>query len=324
MKKRLAIVLGGGGARGAMQVGALRALLEEGLKPDLLVGTSIGAINAAGLALWGMNIAGIQKLEHAYQRMQESKLLDPRLFQFAWNAVERRDNHCASRAARELLIAAGIASEFRFGQIRDVCLATVAADLHTGEPLIYGLDPEQSVLDGVIASIAIPPWFAPIEIDGRYVVDGGALSNVPIQPALDLGATEIIALNLQHPDINADAAKVPGPLPKKLAFATLQRQLHLEMELASARGVSVRHVSLRSIPSVPLWDFRTHRDLFKIGYDTMQNEMSRWSQNSQPKWNFLRLFTREQPSRNPEQIERVSHHFRPTGNSQKSEEKITA
>ena len=63
MNKCLAFVLGGGGARGAMQVGALRALIEAGLKPDLLVGTSIGAVNATGLALWGVSLAGIEALE---------------------------------------------------------------------------------------------------------------------------------------------------------------------------------------------------------------------------------------------------------------------
>jgi NTE family protein len=296
MKKSLALVLGGGGARGAMQVGAVRALFEAGLKPDILVGTSIGAINAAGLALWGMNLAGIEKLEHAYERMEQSKLLDPRLLQFAWNAVSRRDNHRASRAAREILIAEGVPPDLCFSQIPDVRLATVAADLHIGEPIIYGLDLEQSVLDGVMASIAIPPWFAPIEIDGRYVVDGGALSNLPIQPALALGATEIIALDLQDPDINADATKVVGPLLMKLAFATVQRQLRLEMELASARGVSVRHVSLRSAPPVPIWDFTTHRDLFKVGYETMKQEMSHWPQKGQPAWAFLRMFQKKQPS----------------------------
>ena len=114
MKKRLALVLGGGGARGAMQVGALRALLEAGLKPDLLVGTSIGAINAAVLALWGVNLAGIEKLERTYERMEQSKLLDPRLLQFAWNAVSRRDNHRASRAAREILIAEGVTPDICF------------------------------------------------------------------------------------------------------------------------------------------------------------------------------------------------------------------
>jgi NTE family protein len=279
-----------------MQVGALRALLEAGLKPDLLVGTSIGAINATGLAVWGMNQAGLEKLEHAYQLMEDSKLMDPRLLQFAWNAVSKRQDYRSHHSAREILIAAGINPECRFGQIQNVRLATVAADLDAGEPTIYGIDPEHSVLEGVMASFTIPPWFAPIEKDGQYIIDGGALSNLPIEPAIKLGATEIIALDLQDPDSYTDLSKTTGPLLPKLASAITRRQSDLEMELASARGVSVRYVSLRSMPPVPLWDFKTHRDLFKIGYETMKNEMSRWPQKSHPAMAFLRLLTKKQSS----------------------------
>jgi NTE family protein len=279
-----------------MQVGALRALFEAGLKPDLLVGTSIGAINATALALWGADLAGIEALERAYQRMQDSRLLDPRLLQFAWNAVSKRQNHRGSRYAREFLIAEGILPDFRFGQIKNVRLATVAADLHTGGTVIYGMDPEHSVMEGVLASIAIPPWFAPIEKDGQYIVDGGALSNLPIGPAIKLGATEIIALDLHDPDAYADLNKTIDPILTKLASAIVQRQLGLEMELASARGISVHYVPLRSTPPVPLWDFKTHRDLFRTGYETMKNEMSRWPQNSHPAMPLLRLFSKKQSS----------------------------
>jgi NTE family protein len=65
-KKCLAFVLGGGGARGALQVGALRALLESGLRPDLLVGTSIGAVNAVVLALSGLDLAGVEALDRRW------------------------------------------------------------------------------------------------------------------------------------------------------------------------------------------------------------------------------------------------------------------
>jgi NTE family protein len=297
MKKMLAFVLGGGGARGAMQVGALRALFEAGLKPDLLVGTSIGAINATGLALWGVNLAGIEALERAYQRVADSRLMDPRLLQFVWNAVSRRPNYRGSRYAREFLIAEGIMPEFRFGQLQDVRLALVAANLHTGEPIIYGWDPEQSVLEGVMASIALPPWFAPIEADGHFIVDGGALSNVPIQAAIQLGATEIIALDLHDPNVTSDAIRKVDPLLTQFASAISERQLGLEMALAAACRIPLRYVNLRSSPAVQTWDFSTYRDLFKIGYETMKNEMSCWPQNRHPAMAFLRLFTKKQPSR---------------------------
>jgi len=151
-------------------------------------------------------------------------------------------------------------------------------------------------MEGVLASIAIPPWFAPIERDGQYILDGGALSNLPIEPAIRLGATEIIALDLHDSDAYGEVSKTINPLFTNLASAITQRQRNLEMELAAARRIPVRHVSLRSTPAVPLWDFKSHRELFKIGYETMKNEMSHWPQNHRPAPAFLRLFTKKQPS----------------------------
>jgi NTE family protein len=293
MKKNLAFVLGGGGARGAMQVGALRALFEAGLKPDILIGTSIGAVNAAWLALWGMDLAGIESLEHLYQRMQDSRLLDPRLLQFAWNAVSKRPNHRASLSAREFMIAEGITPEIRFSQIESVRLATVAADLHTGKSVIYGMDPEHFVMEGVLASIAIPPWFAAIQKDDQYIIDGGAVSNLPIEPAIKLGATEIIALDVHDPDVASGVNQIVDPLLTKLAFAIIKRELQLEMELAAAHGIPVHYVNLRSSPPVQTWDFKTHRELFKVGYDIMKNEMSSWPQKDQSSTGFLQRFTKK-------------------------------
>jgi predicted acylesterase/phospholipase RssA len=187
------------------------------------------------------------------------------------------------------------------------------------------LDPEHSVLEGVMASFTIPPWFAPIEKEGQYIIDGGALSNVPIQPALTMGATEIIALDLQDPDSYTDLSKTTGPLLPKLASAITQRQLRLEMELASARRVSVQYVSLRSTPPVPIWDFKTHRDLFKIGYETMKNEMSRWPQKSQPAQPLLHFFTKNQPSWISAGIRQVKHLVRSAaGTSTKSSQNGSA
>ena len=293
MKKSLAFVLGGGGARGALEVGALRALFEAGIKPDLLVGTSIGAVNAAGLALWGVNLAGVEALEHLYQRMQDSKLLDPRLLQFAWNAVSRRPNHRANRYAREFMIAEGITPEIYFGQINSIRLATVAADLQTGKSIIYGIDPAQSVMEGVLASIAIPPWFAAIEKDDQYIIDGGVVSNLPIEAAIKLGATEIIALDVHDPAVASSTNQIVDPLLTKLAFAIIKRELHLEMELAAAHGIPLHYVNLRSSPPVQTWDFKTHRDLFQVGYDIMKNEMSRCPQRRQSPMGFLRRFTKK-------------------------------
>ena len=290
MKKCLAFVLGGGGARGALEVGALRALLEAGFQPDLLVGTSIGAVNAVGLALWGVNIAGIERLERAYRNLTASRLMDPRLIRFAaLGVLSGRPDQYISRRAEQLFIAEGITPDLRFSQFPDVRLGLVSSDVDSGETVIYGANPEQSILQGLMASIALPFWFAPVERDGHYLIDGGALSNLPIESALRLGATEIIALDLNDPGWLIGTGNGRGQYLEKLLFAMTQRQVFMEMELASARNVPVRYVSLRSSTGVPIWDFRTHRDLFKAGYEIMQQKISGWRRDRPQNW-FFDLF----------------------------------
>jgi NTE family protein len=118
MEKCLAFVLGGGGARGALQVGALRALFEVGCQPDLLVGTSFGAANAAGLAMWGVNMDGIDALEAAYRSMAEGHLMDTP-GRMVWHTLSGRPFYTSKRA-KELLIAAGITPDVRFDQLQNL------------------------------------------------------------------------------------------------------------------------------------------------------------------------------------------------------------
>lgn len=86
MAKTIGFALGGGGARGALQVGALRALFEHGIKPEIITGTSIGAMNAVSLGLFGTDLVGVDKLEEVWKQgasckygLALSKLNRPRL-----------------------------------------------------------------------------------------------------------------------------------------------------------------------------------------------------------------------------------------------------
>ena len=98
MKPCLTFVLGGGGARGAFQVGALRALHEAGLRPDLLVGTSIGAVNAAAIALWGFDETGLFALELAYQKIAAADILDLNLSRLAMRRSPAASHSTAANA----------------------------------------------------------------------------------------------------------------------------------------------------------------------------------------------------------------------------------
>ena len=274
MEKCLAFVLGGGGARGALQVGAFRALFESGYQPDLLVGTSIGAANAACLGFWGANIDGVAALERAYQSMAEGHLMDTP-GRLAWHAISGRPFYTSKRA-REFLTAAGITPDLRFDQIQDVRLGLIGAEMGSGQPVIYGMDPGQSVLEGVLASCGVPPWFEPIENDDELIVDGGALSLLPIEPALTMGATEIIALDLSGSPSKSRLPRRINQLNKAVS-SFVQHETYLELALAEAKGVPVHYMQLLSNPPIQMWDFSTYRDLIKTGYETASRHISDWN-----------------------------------------------
>lgn len=269
MKKCLAFVLGGGGARGALQVGALRALLEAGLKPDLLVGTSIGAVNAAGLALWGVNAVGLDRLEQTWKDAAEVNFMDPRLLRLSLRIMLGRPNVRASQQITEFLTSKGLTPDYRFEQIAEVRLALVSADLISGQTVVYGQNPRQSILEGILASTALPPFFAPVEKDDRYIIDGGLLSNLPIETALSMGATDIIALSLDNLNMsshNGNWFNQSQYYVDQLIFALHQRHASLETALAEKQGVPVHHIELKSPTVTPIWDFSTHDQLIRTGY----------------------------------------------------------
>ena len=290
-KKQLAFVLSGGGSRGAMQAGALRALLEAGYQPDLITGTSIGAANGAFLAVHGFTPQGIQKLEKMWAATVDQDLLPTNLWWQTMRTFFKRPVGFSQDRIREFAIAAGLAPNLRFQDLTGIRFFPVAADLNSGRPVVFGTHPEECVLGSVLASMSLPPWLAPRQEDGRYLMDGGAVSNLPIQAALEQGATEIIALDLFDPDeVSDDSAGLKGFL-LKLDKTVESRQAELEIELAKARGVPVRQITLASEKPVPLWDFRSSIELIERGYQLAQQAAAEWPPAPHPRWQKLRLKT---------------------------------
>ena len=277
MQKQLASVLGAGGSRGALQVGALRALTEAGYHPDILVGASVGAVNATYLAVNGTDLSGIARLERAWLDMLAMELAPSNYLWISLRVILRRPTHTLSHRLEKFFIDHGLSPEVRFRDITGVRLGILATDLNSGTPVLYGQDLEQSVLDGLLASIALPPWIAPLEKEGLLLVDGGVVSCLPIESALVMGATDIIALDLM--DVREVLAERPavGRLVGKLVSTVERRQLELETALAQARGVPVRRLSLVAPDPVALWDFQHTPQLIESGYATAQTAIGTWA-----------------------------------------------
>jgi NTE family protein len=273
MAGKLAFVMGGGGARGALQVGALRALFEADIFPDMLVGTSAGGVNSTFLAMRGCSLSSVEQLAADWQKAVEADLLPSN---YLWLTVrilfDRRRTYPHNRM-REHFIAQGLSPALRFRDLNGPELFLVAADLKNHKCVLYGEDPNHFVLDGLCATTALPPWIEPIELENHLLIDGGILSVLPVEPAMRLGAEEIIALDICDYRYSEEHNRGFGAFLMNLNAAINQRHINLELALAQSRGIPVHHIVLQASEHIPIWEFGKCGDLIDAGYETTRQKI---------------------------------------------------
>lgn len=267
MDNKLAFALSGGGSRGALQVGAMYALLEYGLQPDVLIGVSIGAANATHLALKGFSKDSLDMLVNVWHQAGINDLLPANYIWLTVRAMFGRSSRDPSRRLKEFLIAKGITPELSFAEISKPQLILVASDLNTGEPILHGVQPDDKVLDALLLSTALPPWFMPERKQDRYLVDGAVVSHLPVEPAMNVGATKIVALDLLDSGEIQDAGDGVRGFFGRLIRTVEKRQVDLELKLAKARGIPVFYLGLTGETPIPIWDFHHTDELIARGYE---------------------------------------------------------
>jgi len=181
-----AFVLTGGGSLGAVQVGMLQALVDRDVQPDLLVGTSVGALNAAFVAGRGFSAETVAELEAVWRSVRR---VDVFPFQQLRHLRSRQGAAlCSPVGLRRLLIA-----ELRMARLEEarVPVHVTATNVLSGEEVLIS---EGDAVSAVLASAAIPAVFPPVEIDGTLLYDGGLADNAPISKAVALGATRVVVL----------------------------------------------------------------------------------------------------------------------------------
>ncbi|MGH2777992.1 MAG: patatin-like phospholipase family protein [Actinomycetota bacterium] len=189
-KDRVGFALSGGGPLGALQVGALKALFDHGVQPDLVVGTSVGALNAACLA-FEPSAAGVERLEALWRGLRDDDLFPGSHFMQTWGRMVRRGDRLFDDSGLRRLIQTALGSDALFEDAR-IPFGAVVTDLETGAEQVITSGP---VLEPLLASSAMPGAFPPVEIDGRRYIDGGVVNNLPITPALEMGASTVYALD---------------------------------------------------------------------------------------------------------------------------------
>jgi len=180
-------ILPGGAAYGAIQVGTAEALLAAGIVPDLLIGTSVGALNAAFLA-GDPSPAGATRLRAIWQSIRRADVLPLRAGTLLSGALRRR-NHVIDNDR----LSSWLRRTIRFHLIEDapVPLTVTASDLVAAEA-VY-LD-HGDVVTALLASAAVPGVLPPVRIGERWLVDGWIMANAPLGRAAALGADTVYVL----------------------------------------------------------------------------------------------------------------------------------
>jgi NTE family protein len=182
-----ALVLSGGGAKTAAHLGACRALREAGFEPTWYVGTSMGAVIAAGLA---SGVANDELLERMADVGARGIVRDP-LAPVAGLFLRSLLKPAPLRSAIEALVPVR-----RFADLT-VPLTVTAVDLDTGELVLFGAGAQTAPLvDVLCASCALPMYYPPVVIDGRRFGDGGLRCVVPLEPAAELDVELVLAVDV--------------------------------------------------------------------------------------------------------------------------------
>ncbi len=241
-----AYVLGGGGVLGAAEVGMLRALFEIEAFPDLVLGTSVGALNGAMVAR-DPTPAVIERLTDLWQDTSTARAISDRPLRTVRRAVTTGTHlYSAEFLQQRLREEFGETTFEELAVPLQVCASSIeraAEHWFTSGVLV----------DAIMASAAVPGLLPPAEVDGEHFLDGGIVNSIPLGRAIALGADRVFVLQvgridrpLKPPQRPWDVARVSFEIARRHRFARELAEVpdSVEVHVLPARGTSARDDSL--------------------------------------------------------------------------------
>lgn len=255
----MALVLCGGGSRGALEIGFYRALVEMGVPLGLIVGSSIGALNGAFIA------AGVS-VNEIYELWRSVRFRD--IFGLNWRSLlhpRKADSIYDNRKLRRFLERHLPAK--RFEDLR-MPLTIVATDLETGECVRLE---RGDLIEAVLASVAIPGLLPPVWIAGRQLIDGGIANNLPLDVAVEKGTTAILAIRCGCPlDRKGPICGIVSILSRSFDIAGSAKY---QQDLRRYNGQSELIILKPCLEfEVGLLDFSHSAELLDLAYDLTMRE----------------------------------------------------
>lgn len=258
-REHVAFVLSGGGPFGAVQAGILEALLESGIVPDHIVGTSVGALNGVFLAS-DPTVAGARRLGDMWRAFRRDDLFPGGKFVSVWHAVKKGSYVYSNSGLRRI-----ITTSLECKQFEDLKVPAhvIATNLVTGEETWFS---SGQILEPLLASSAMPGVFPPVDIDGITYIDGGISNNIPVSRAIEVGARTVYVINVNAAGQGRLLNRPYDFLMHGLVLSRAQRyrrdmeRYRVEANIVEMPMVDVGHVAFRDLSKTSA--------MIQAGYDT--------------------------------------------------------
>ncbi|MCB1026632.1 MAG: patatin-like phospholipase family protein [Microthrixaceae bacterium] len=257
---RVAFVLSGGGNLGSVQVGMLRALAERSIRPDVVLGCSVGALNGATYAA-DPTLAGVRRMEAQWLEITGENLMPTSRMPGLVQLLRKGESVHSNDGLRELITTIlGTHDTFESLKVRFECVAT---DLVAGVARWFG---SGELVEPILASAALPAVYPPVTLEGRRYVDGGVIDNVPISRAVELGAERIYVL---HVGLHGrPEATIRRPVDGALLGYWIARNHRFMRDLSNIpNGAQVVILPTGTRPELRYDDFSRTDELIKAGHD---------------------------------------------------------
>ncbi len=267
----LCFVFSGGASYGAAQVGMVRALVESDIAPDMVVGSSVGALN--GMLLAHDPTTAADRMSDIWSSMSKRGVFgNGGRIRSVVNATRNglRKNSvafCNSDSLHELIV-----KHTPVERLEDLPIPTgvVVTDALVGAPKVLA---RGSAVTTLLASAAIPGVFPPVKLDGCFYMDGGVTANVPIRQAISFGARSLIVLN-------ANPSAMSGTLPNSVMDAIVHASMiMLRNQRADTTDELAARYPILHIPQVTpsthnSFDFDHSAELLGVSYVSTKEFLS--------------------------------------------------
>lgn len=303
-RPRIGLVLSGGGARGMAHIGVIKVLEEMRIPVDVITGTSMGAI-VGGLYAAGLSPAELEELVTSVEWNEAFRdKPDPseQPFRRKQDTLQYQIDFELGYKNGQLTIPLGLVQGQNLNHILNATLMhkatvkdfdrlhipfrAVATDIETGNPVVIG---RGELATALRASMSIPGVFAPVEMDGKMLVDGGIANNLPIDVARALGAEVVICVDIGTPLRSREKLQSATSVTAQVMTITIQRNVAAQLATLREDDVLIQP----NLGDAGTTDFSKASTVLRIGEDKARSLQPRLAKFSQPPETYL-AFLRQQ------------------------------